>query len=575
MNAKKRAMPLTRNAKAAGVLILLIGLSSHGGSLDAPFTRLTTGPWTESAQSVSVAAGDYNNDGWPDLFVGRHGTLSALYRNDHGTNFVKETSGPIATTLIGSAHAAAWADYDNDGWPDLVVANLKDPRFPSTYLFHGLGNGSFEQVLSGPLTNASGRSVAVSWADYTGDGLLDLFVGRGAVVLDVPDTLYRNDGPAGFSVDTNLTFAALRTDQGIWGDFDGDGDLDLLVVHAGLEGNTLYRNNGQGRLEVVQGSGLTQLGQSGGAAWGDFDNDGYLDLIVINWGYTNPPSTNFFYHNNGDGTFTQITNGPIATELGYFMSCSWVDFDNDGWLDLFVAADPVGDPRGLRNRLYHNQGDGTFVRMTGGQLVTDSARFAGSAWLDYDNDGFPDVLVACGSIWTPQPSALYHNNGNTNAWIKLRCVGTVSNRSAIGTTIRLKARIAGTDRWQMRQILGTEGWLSFNDLTQIIGLGDATVVDTLRIEWPSGIVQELRNVPVRQTLVIVEQTTLSIAKTDDTNFELQVTGPRQQRYALEASTDLQSWSQVASLTITNANGTVAFQGVVGPEPARYFRAKAE
>ena len=561
--------------KIGAILSLLVGFSSQGASLEAPFTRLTSGPWAESAQSLSVAACDYNNDGWPDLFVGHQNTLSALYRNDHGTNFIKVTTGPIATTLMLSAHAAAWADYDNDGWPDLVVANLKDPPYPSTYLFHGLGNGSFEQVLSGPLTNASGRTVAVSWADYTGDGLLDLFVGRGAVVLDVPDTLYRNDGPAGFSVDTNHPFAALRTDQGAWADFDGDGRLDLLVVHAGLEGNTLYRNKGHGQLEIVQNSGLAQLGQSVGAAWGDFDNDGYLDLIVINWNYGNPPSTNFFYHNNGDGTFTQITNGPIATDSGYFMSGSWVDFDNDGWLDLFIAADPIGDPQGLRNRLYHNQGDGTFVRMTTGALVTDSERFAGSAWLDYDNDGFPDVYVACGSIYGPQPDAFYHNNGNSNSWIKIRCVGTVSNRSAIGTTIRAKARIGGTDRWQMRQIVGTEGWLSFNDLDQIIGLGDASVVDTLRIEWPSGIVQQLSNVPVRQTLVVVEQTTLALAKTGDVNFELQVTGPRQQRYAVEASGDLSNWVPMASLTITNADGTATYQGAIGSEISRYFRARAQ
>lgn len=555
----------------AAAFMVLIELSSVGQSLVAPFTRLTTGPWTESAQSVSVAACDYNNDGWADLFVGHHGTLSSLYRNDH-TNFTKVTTGPIATTLILSAHAAAWADYDNDGWPDLVVGNLKDPPYPSTYLFHGLGDGSVERVLGGPVATNTGRTVAVSWADYNADGMLDLFVGRGAVVLDVPDTLYLNDGPAGFSVDTNQPFGALRTCQGVWADFDGDRDLDLLVVHSGRQGNTLYRNDGQEHFQIVQGSGLDQRGQGAGAAWGDFDNDGYLDLIVINWGYTNPPSTNFFYHNNGDGTFTQITNGPIATDVGYFMSCSWVDFDNDGWLDLFIAADPVGDPHGLRNRLYRNQGDGTFVRMTSGALVTDSARFAGSAWLDYDNDGFPDVYVACGSIYTPQPDAFYHNNGNSNSWIKVRCIGTVSNRSAIGTTVRAKARIGGSDRWQMRQVVGTEGWLSFNNLDVIIGLGDATEIDTLCIEWPSGIVQELHHVPVEQTLVVVEKTTLEIAKRGNTDFELKVAGPRQQRFLLEASPDMMSWSPLTLLTITNTDATASFQGSSGSDSSRYFRA---
>ena len=557
------------SAKAATGLTFLLGLSSQGATLQAPFTRLTTGPWMESAGSISVAACDYDNDGWPDLFVGHADTPSSLYRNQNGT-FTKITNSPIAT-LMRDPHGAAWADYDNDGWPDLVVACIVDAPQPATFLFHGLGNGTFERVTSGPLANDTGRAVSVAWADYTGDGLLDLFVGRGALVRDVADSLYRNQGPTGFSLDNVIGFSPLSTDQGTWADYDGDGDLDLFVVHAAQQGNTLYRNNGNGQFEVVKGIGLDQLGESVGAAWGDFNNDGYLDLVVINFSF-NSPQANFLYRNNGDGTFTQITNGPIATDTGYFQSCSWVDFDNDGWLDLFICADPVGDPHGLKNRLYRNQGDGTFVRMTSGALVTDSARFAGSSWLDFDNDGFPDVYVACGSIYTAEPDAFYHNNGNTNAWIKIRCVGTVSNRSAIGTTIRAKAKIAGTDRWQMRQIVGTEGWLSFNNLDVIIGLGDATVVDTLRIEWPSGIVQELHNVPAKQTLVIVEKTTLQIAQLGDTQYEVKITGPRQQRYSLETSTDLLSWSSLTSLTITNVDGTATFQDTIGAKAARFFRA---
>jgi hypothetical protein len=287
------------------------------------------------------------------------------------------------------------------------------------------------------------------------------------------------------------------------------------------------------------------------------------------------PSTNFLYRNNADGTFTQVVEGPIATESGSFMTCSWVDFDNDGWLDLFVTVDPPVPAPDLKNCLYRNQGDGTFLRMSSGSLVTDNGRFAGASWLDFDGDGFLDVYIACGSVYQAQADAFYRNNGNTNAWIKLRCAGTLSNRSAIGATIRARARIAGTDRWQMRQIVGTEGWLSFNHLDVIIGLGDATVVDTLRVEWPSGIVQEFLNVPVKQTLVIVEKTTLAIEKRERTNLEVRVTGPRQQRYSLEVSSDLRGWSPLMSLMITNPDGTATFQSAIGSEPTRFFRLKAE
>lgn len=559
-------------ALTAILLAQALDMRSLGGTLEAPFTRLTTGPWTESATSISVAAGDFDNDGWPDLFVGQLDSACSLFRNDHG-NFTKITDSPVATQ-IGSVHAAACADFDNDGWLDLVVASLVDAPKPATLLFHGQGNGAFERVTTGALAEDTGRAAAVAWADYNGDGMLDLFVGRGALARNISDSMYSNQGLAGFSVDNSIGFGALRTCQGTWADFDGDGDLDLLVVHAGLQGNMLYRNLGHGQFELVTSSGLSQLGESVGAAWGDYDNDGDLDLIINNFSF-NGPQSNFLYRNKGDGTFTKIPDGPIALDTGYFMSCSWVDFDNDGWLDLFVSADPMGDPNGRRNRLYHNLGNGTFERMTTGSLVTDIAQFGGASWLDYNNDGFPDVYIACGVIYGPEPDAFYRNRGNANSWIKVRCVGTISNRSAIGTKIRVKARIAGADRWQMRQIVGTEGWLSFNSLDQIIGLGDATAIDTLRVEWPSGTVQEWHNVAVSQTLVIVEKTTLDIVRGNGSDLQVTIAGPRQQKYALETSTNLRDWSRLASLTITNADGTANYTGKVDEQPERYFRAKAE
>jgi len=559
------------SAKGAAILALWLGQNCWGAISQAPFTRLTTGPWMETSRSICVAACDYDNNGWPDLFVGKFDTPSALYRNQNGT-FTKVTTGPIPT-LLPNAHAAAWADYNNDGWPDLVVACIVDAPQPATVLFHGLGNGAHQRVLTGPLATDLGRAVAAAWADVNQDGLLDLFVGRGALARDVANSLYRNQGVAGFSLDNAIGFSPRRTDQGTWADYDSDGDLDLFVVRAARQGNTLYRNNGHGQFEIAEGSGLENPGESVGAAWGDYDNDGDLDLVVINFTFSGP-SANFLYRNNGNGTFTQVTEGPIASDTGNFMSCSWVDFDNDGWLDLFMTVEPSSS-QGVKNRLYRNLGSGAFEKVAAGSLVTDFARFAGASWLDFNGDGFLDVYVACGSVYEAQADAFYRNDGNSNNWIKIRCAGTVSNRSGIGATVRAKARIDGADRWQMRQIVGTEGWLSFNDLDVVIGLGDATMVDTLRVEWPSGTVQELQNVPVNRTLVVVEKTTLAMTKREDADLEVKLTGPRQQRYSLETSTDLHNWSLVTSMTITNGDGTAAFQGPIGAEPARYFRAVAQ
>jgi hypothetical protein len=261
--------------------------------------------------------------------------------------------------------------------------------------------------------------------------------------------------------------------------------------------------------------------------------------------------------------------GDIVNDTGIFTSCAWADYDNDGHLDLFVTND------GSNNRLYRNNGDGTFSKVTQGDMVTDIAASNGCSWGDIDNDGFLDLFVANGGITLPQPNSLYRNDGNSNHWVKVRCVGTLSNRSAIGAIVRARTLIDGAVRWQMRQISGGDGWLCQNSLDVSIGFGSATNIDLLRIEWPSGIIQELQNVPVDQTLVIVEKTTLDIARRGETEFEVKVTGPRQQRYSLEASTDLRDWTHITSLTITNTDGTGVFQGAIGTERVRFFRATAQ
>jgi len=349
-------------------------------------------------------------------------------------------------------------------------------------------------------------------------------------------------------VTNTITLPALRSCQGSWADFDNDGDLDLFITHAADQGNSLFRNDGQGQfVDVTQATGVTHRGDSVGAAWGDYDNDGDFDLFVTNLRTGGADTPNFLYRNNGNGTFTPIVAGDIATDTGHFLSCAWVDYDSDGWLDLFVTFDPPTRPpaTAVKNRLYHNQGDGTFVKVTAGSLVTDYARAGGAAWGDYDNDGFPDVFIANGTVYEAQRNALYRNHGSSNAWIKLKCIGTLSNRSAIGTKIRVKATIDGSEVWQMRQISGGEGWLGFNSLDVIIGLGDASVIDLLRLEWPSGVVQEILKVPVRETLEIVEPIQVAATQipfTGPGTVGLRLTGATARPLRVTASSNLVHWS---------------------------------
>ncbi len=541
------------------LLITWLGPTQVRATLVAPFTRITTNTIaTEVFESQNAAWGDYDNDGFLDLFVGNNGARNSFFHNNGNGTFTKITTGAIATFAADNPHSAAWVDYDNDGWPDLLIGQLTGKVNP---LFHNKGDGTFELVgppQAGDVASSAGVSVSVSFADYDGDGQLDLFVANGALVQAEEDFLFHNEGNGRFAKVTSsaLTGNVLHSTQGSWADFDNDGDLDLLVTHYGDAPNTLFRNDGDGNFtNVTEAAGLGDIGQSVGAAWGDFDNDGDLDLIITNYRFSGLNLQNFFYRNQGNGTFTRITDGVIATDTGHFLSAAWIDYDNDGRLDLFITADPSSAGN---NRLYHNEGNGTFIKVTEGRLVTDRANPTGCAWGDYDNDGFLDAYVANGGpIGGAQRNGLYHNDGNGNSWIKIRCVGTKSNRSAIGTKVSVKATIAGQDRWQIRQIVGNEGWLSFNALDAVIGLGDAATIQTIRVEWPSGLVQELHDVAAKQTLTITESAApvLQAAKTAK---GLKLTWDNSD-YLLERTTELSSPGWQAAPGVAGTSHEVIFE----------------
>ena len=207
-----------------------------------------------------------------------------------------------------------------------------------------------------------------------------------------------------------------------WGDYDNDGDLDLYVANLS-EANVLYRNNGDGTFtDVTSEAGVGCTGYSRGVAWGDYDNDGDLDLYVAN-----SDGANVLYRNNGDGTFTDVTDEAGVGCTGSSRGVAWGDYDNDGDLDLYVANFYEA------NVLYRNNGDGTFTMVGAGVGCTGSSK--GVAWGDYDNDGDLDLYVA---NWD-EANVLYRNNGNLNHWLQIRLHGTISNRSAIGTKVKVIA----------------------------------------------------------------------------------------------------------------------------------------
>jgi hypothetical protein len=568
-------------SKAPSVILTtsLFLLASVLAGRTQTFNKITTGPVvTDVDESVGCAWVDYDDDGFLDLFVTNFGGNSAnrLYHNNGNGTFTRFNAGAPANELASTAHGCAWGDYDNDGFLDLLVLNLGT----TNWFYHNNGNGTFQKmsgsqagdIAAGPPSH----SVSAAWADFDGDGYLDLFVANGALFTNMVDALYRNLGQGRF---TNVAPAsgitqALESTSGTWADVDGDGRLDLFVTHSGNQGNYIYRNLGDGTFQVISnGNVLNERLNSVGSAWGDYDNDGLLDLFVVNRTLSGPLQRNVLYRNKGGGMFDKITAGDIVNDVGVFNSCAWIDYDNDGYLDLFVTNE------GLKNRLYHNNGDGTFTSITEGEIVTDLANSTGFCWGDYDNDGFLDLFVANGGITAPQRNFLYHNNTNSNHWIKIRCVGTVSNRSAIGTIVRAKAFYDGADRSQMRQISGGDGWLSQNSLDVSIGFGAATNIELLHIEWPSGIVQEFQNVAVDQTLIIEEPSLIQSATLVGGGLEIVLKGggrdakgqPRS--YGIETSADLIGWSVLTNIVVTNADGTATLRDSSPGATNRFYRAR--
>ncbi len=523
-------------------------------TVNATFSKVTTGSLVNSGgTSWGAAAGDYDGDGFLDLFVAKAGTeFNHLYRNNGDGSFSRVEAGVIANEIT-SSFTACWADYDNDGLLDLFVANSADPPIiENNSLFRNRGNGAFQKVTNS-VSQEGSTSICSAWADYDSDGFLDLFIGN----QSGRNFLYRNNRDGSFAKITTGSVVAdtlKLTVSSAWADFDNDRDPDLLVANAivGSQHEYLFRNDGDGSfLKIASGPVVASGGNSYACAWADFDNDLDLDVFIAN----NAGQHDFLFANNGDGTFIAVTEGPILDDGADSVSATWGDFDNDGWLDLFVVC------QAQKNLFYRNNGNGTFSQIDVGSPVSDVGMPGHCLSADFDNNGFLDIFVTN----VGGNNSLYRNNGNSNNWISIQCVGTGSNRSAVGAKVKVRARIRSVDRWQMREIASRDATGSPNSLRAEFGLGDATNIDLIRIEWPSGVIQELAGVSVNQFLNVVESPSLriddaSIAEGDGgestMRFKISLTGPTKDPVTVEFLTA--DGSATASLDYVRTNGTVLF-----------------
>jgi len=426
-----------------------------------------------------VAWGDYDNDGDLDIYATSFSDNDLLFRNNGDGTFTDVTQ---LAGIINPGHgrAAIWGDYDNDGWMDLYVT--REGGYPAE-LWHNNRDGTFANFaeIAGVNTD-SGMSAA--WGDYDRDGFIDILVVRWCGM----PRLYHNERNGRF-VDVAESSGLTRAGCGVgamFGDYDRDGDLDIFYSLAG-QANALYRNEGDGRFtDVTYATGLVGNFQGGAAAWGDYDNDGDLDLLQ-----SGDQTRCWLYQNLGDGSFTEV--GDLVGIQGNLIGrgVAWADYDNDGWLDFaWLGWDGF--------RIFRNNRDGTFSDVTGAAGVDPDWGGNGLAWGDYDGDGDLDLYNT--GWWG---NTLYRNNSHGN-WLTVKLVGQRSNRTAIGAWVSIEAP-TGT---QFREISGGSGYHGQDSLPVEFGLGDSTQPVSIVIHWPRGFQQRLENVAVNQHLVVEESLSL-------------------------------------------------------------------
>jgi hypothetical protein len=454
--------------------------------------------------------GDVDGDGDLDIFVDNHYNMPPYFYLNNGDGTFTDIFASTGIYSKGDRHGAGWCDFDNDGDLDLHVTKGAKRGTglgtKSDELEENQGNYVFLQIAkTAHVTDTWGRGRSVAWGDFDGDGHADILLGN----LDTDLVLYRSNGDGTFTdVAPTCGLAGLHYDEAAFADYNNDGYPDIFCTDVeGQTANTdrLFKNNGDGTFtDVTAEAGIEPLSQGRSLAWGDYDNDGYLDLFISRG--TDVPLKQTFYRNNGDGTFADVTDAAGLGAMSNNRAAAWGDFDNDGYLDLYVVNSGT-DPDGKGpNYLYRNSHKGTFkdvARQAGVQsLVLSRGRAA--AWGDYDNDGFLDLYVTNGEDNTDYPSGpqfLFHNQKNANHWLKVKLIGTTSTRDALGAKVTITVRRAT----QYRENNGSMGHYLGQQLTPLhFGLGQATVVNQIVVNWPSGVTQTLTNVPADQQLVLTE-----------------------------------------------------------------------
>jgi len=476
--------------------------------------------------AIGQAWGDYDNDGWVDLYVTGNLEPNVLYHNNQdGTFSVSEHSESVSLPSVPSG-GVVWGDYDNDGWLDLYVIN-----FGANALFQNQAGSGFSDVTAAAGVGDIGKGTSAAWGDYDNDGWLDLYVTNWSCFPECDpvdfamqqDRLYRNNGDGSFTdvtatLDYPMTLGAGFAPAFL--DYDTDGDLDIYVVNDKLQneiGNVLWRNDGAGCghwcwVNVSSAAGLDLMINGMGLDASDYDNDGDLDLYVTDMVYNM-----YLMTNDGEGSFqNRAHSSGVAINFQPDQGVGWgvvfFDYDNDGWQDLYVATTeylqtfPELEVSFMNERpdaLFHNSGQQSFEDVSHISGIDEALATLGVAYADYDHDGDLDLVTGNWNVGY----RLYQNQArpsSENRWLSIGLRGNADiNDDAVGTRVYLTTE----DGLSQMQTVKIGSGLGGNNQPELhFGLGSATMAN-LRVVWSNGAECSLTGVPANQRIVMQYQVT--------------------------------------------------------------------
>ena len=463
------------------------------------------------ALSGGAVVDDLDNDGLLDVMVSAIGFDDPIriFRNDGSGRFVEKTAAAGLDGITGGLNLVH-ADYDNDGLVDVVVLRggwmEANGDFPLS-LLRNLGNLGFEDVTERAGLLRLAPSQTATWVDYNGDGWVDLFVGNESIRGYVrPCELYHNNGDGTFTEIAERVGADITgyVKGVVSGDFDNDGRPDLFVSIAAAD-NRLLRNDGPTEdgswrfTNVTVSAGVREPADSFPAAVFDYDNDGWLDLFVAAYrsgaedvaadylGLPTQVGRARLYRNEGDGVFRDVTEGSGLDVVMPVMGLNYGDLDNDGWLDIYTGTGNPEFATLVPNRMFRNDEGRRFQDVTTAGNFGHLQKGHAISFADVDNDGDQDVFAEMGGAYQADRaySALYENPGSKNRWISLELEGTRSNRSAIGTRVRVTVRRINGETREIHRVVGSGASFGALPFRQEIGLGDAAAIAALEVAWPA------------------------------------------------------------------------------------------